>query len=251
MEAALPPLPEEAWLYFRDQLRRTRARALADAEDFHDILFALERLGAFLKGAPGGGLSDYKEFLVNLAAKAGGKAADGSSFGELFEIVRVARNDAMHTGAFARHLTLNAVRLALLLEEALMHDARFARHFMVPAPTTAALWQPLGIVRETMLANSFSYLPVFHEGAWKLLADAGLAHHLQPGGTKERKARLASLLGDALKAGAVELEVPLYLHPESPIDAVFAPAARGRPCLVVTRGGPDQLVGIITAFDLL
>lgn len=246
------PLPEEASLYFRDQLRCARMRALADAEDFHDIVFALERLGALLKGARGRGLKDYEEHLVQLATRsAGATSGDASTVGELLRVVRVARNDAMHTGAFARHLTLNATRLALLLEDALMHDAQLARHFMVPSPTTAALWQPLGMVRETMLAHSFSYLPVLHEGAWKLLADAGLARHLRCASTEERNRRLATPLVKALAEGTLALEEPLRLHPTSPIDAVFAPAAGARPCLVVAEDAPEQLLGIITAFDLL
>ena len=37
---------EASALFFRNQLREARAQALRDAEDFHDLLFTFERLGA-------------------------------------------------------------------------------------------------------------------------------------------------------------------------------------------------------------
>ena len=81
-------------------------------------------------------------------------------FASLYDLVREARNDALHVGAFARHLTRHAIELSLVLEDALMAEAVVARDFMVEGPICASAWQPLSSIRSTMLANSFSYLPV-------------------------------------------------------------------------------------------
>lgn len=45
-------------------------------------------------------------------------------FSVLYDLVRNARNDALHQGAYVRHLTRHAVSLSLVLEDALMsqHD---------------------------------------------------------------------------------------------------------------------------------
>ena len=40
-------------------------------------------------------------------------------FSRLYDLVQDARNDALHQGAFARHLTIHAIGLALILEDAL------------------------------------------------------------------------------------------------------------------------------------
>ena len=46
-------LDREILLYFRDQLREARAIALKDAEEYHEIIFVLERLGSYLLKAIG------------------------------------------------------------------------------------------------------------------------------------------------------------------------------------------------------
>ena len=70
-------------------------------------------------------------------------------------------NDALHQGAFARHLTIHAIDLALILEDALrsFEEPRVS-DYMVRNPLFAELWQPIGFIRQQMLANSFSFLPV-------------------------------------------------------------------------------------------
>jgi len=58
------------------------------------------------------------------------------------------------------HLTTNAVELSIVLEEAIMNGYDRVGDFMVRNTVCAYLWQPLSFIRQTMLANSFSYLPV-------------------------------------------------------------------------------------------
>lgn len=105
-----------AQLAFADQLRRAREAALNDAEAFDGIIHSIERLGSFLTQSIGA-LGKYKETLTRVAA-ASALAEDVPKrfrgllmpFSQLFEVVRLARNDALHQGAFARANGGRAIR---------------------------------------------------------------------------------------------------------------------------------------------
>src|SRR2546427_11218541 len=60
-------LSSEVRAHFRDDLRRARLATLRDAEDFHDIIYCVERLGVALTGTLGA-LVAYQERLTELAA---------------------------------------------------------------------------------------------------------------------------------------------------------------------------------------
>ena len=172
MPAGERVLCREVRLHHRDELRQARAFALRDAEGFQAVLFAIERLGVKLEGRVGTP-SEYKTELRKLSTESplARPAASGARrFGKLFEGVRQGRNDVMHQGAFARHLTQSSVDLALILEDALMSKSARVEDFMVRSPERAFSWQPLAEIRRTMLLNSFSYLPVKIEDEWKLTA---------------------------------------------------------------------------------
>jgi hypothetical protein len=95
-------------------------------------------------------------------------------------MVQAARNEALHQGASARHLTQHCIELALVLEDALVNDATIVADYMVKAPLCAYSWQPLSFVRQQMLANSFSHLPIRDaDGKWYLLSDAAVASALR------------------------------------------------------------------------
>ncbi len=114
--------------HFRDQFRAARASCFQDAEGFQEILFVVERLGFILTNEPDAlTLARYKPEVQKLSAISGLAAEIPKRWRhlhtpmcELYDIVRIARNDALHQGAFARHLTTHAVELALILEDALM-----------------------------------------------------------------------------------------------------------------------------------
>jgi hypothetical protein len=152
---------------------------LGDAEAFDGIIHVVERLGSYLskerRGDKGehGTLSKYTDELSALAAHSGMAVETPdrfrnllTPFGTLYEFVTVARNDALHQGAFARHLTKHAIELGIILEDALSnHMDLVVMDFMVRNPVRnpvyAEPWQPVGFIRQQMLANSYSYLPVF------------------------------------------------------------------------------------------
>ena len=200
-------------LHYRDELREARLKALRDAEAFEEIVFVLERMGVHLTGKTGD-LGKYKKAITQCALKSP-LAKDipeackdwHTPFEGLYKLVREGRNDALHQGAFARHLTAWAIELATILEDALMNEATGnkparVKDFMIRNPICAYMWQPMSSIRQIMLANSFSYLPAAvgeqRESSWYFISDFAVATFLRaaPSGNKRRE-RLACKLQDA------------------------------------------------------
>ena len=247
--------------FFRDQLRQARAAALRDSEGYQEILFTMERIGIRLRGELGA-LGHYKEHLSRQSAAS--PLADSlpsqwpawhTRFDDLYDEVVHARNDALHYGAFARLLTSHAVQLALVLEDALMKDATKVSQFMVRAPTTAMLWQPVSFVRQVMLANSYSVLPVFDTTAmpptWRLLSEGAIAKYLRSATTnEERKRRLAGTVEQALCEGRFAADPAKVVTADEPVMNLLDDIEK-HPVLVVNEKNASELVGILTAFDIL
>jgi len=153
-------------IYFRDLFRQARLLAYQDAEGFQEILFTLEKFGSY-QAKKILDLGRYKHSVDKIAVKSPLYLDVPEKWREyhlpfciLYELVRNARNDALHQGAYARHLTDHAIQLSMIIEDALMNDANLISDYMVRSVVFADLWQPLSFVRQQMLANSFSYLPV-------------------------------------------------------------------------------------------
>ncbi|HEV7904539.1 MAG TPA: hypothetical protein VGO96_11915 [Pyrinomonadaceae bacterium] len=247
----------EVKLYFRDQLREARAVALRDAEGFGEIIFVLERLGSLLSDKIG--LGKKADSII--------KQANESSLAEkipnewrglhtpfptLYKLVQDARNTAMHEGAFARHLTTHAIELSIILEHALMKDIAQVCDFMVRNPVSASLWQPLSFIRQSMLINSFSYLPVLVgnvEPVWKLISDLEVARYLRSEDQSMRERLALSIEKAIVQPSGINLQSPKVCDPEFPVAKLFA-EWDGLPILIKTKSSND-LLGIVTAFDLL
>jgi len=245
----LDHLTKEAARDFRLQLRLARENALKDAEAFDGIIHAVERLGSFLFGEVDG-LGPYQSDVEELA-KLSALAYEVPEkwryihipFSLLYRMVKDARNDALHMGAFARHLTTHAIQLALILEDALMEveGLKYVSDYMVNSPVCAHLWQPVSLIRQQMLTNSFSYLPVENaSGKWCLVSDHQIARFLQGISNGERKRRLAKPLKDA----AIEPLEPTRLIDTHEIGMALA-KFDGEPILVFrgedTHGHFDRL----------
>ncbi|WP_309896069.1 hypothetical protein [Archangium sp.] len=223
-------------------------------------MFAIERLGSFLSNGNGTGLRQYQEHISEVAKKSplalDPEATDNLSipFGTLYTLVNRARNDALHQGAYARNLTTHAVELAIILEDALMTESNTVRDFMIRSPVCASLWQPLSFVRQTMLENSFSYLPVLDQAGekkqWKLISDRALATYLREA---DRKNRLKQTLGEAVRNGLLALEVPHKVQPTAEVSSIFDGEDKGRPVLVFDGedDGNRPLLGLLMPFDVL
>jgi hypothetical protein len=251
-------LSEDQKIYFRDLFRDARSVALKDAEGFDATFFALERFGRFLLESEGN-LGKYKE---DISDKAKDSPLAGeipiawpdfhTRFNDLYDQLQVARNSAFHEGAVARHITSHAVLLSMILEDALMKNRHRIGDFMVRMPACACMWHPLSFIRQTLLANSFSYLPVNNgteaEPDWKLISDCALAGFLRAGGDSERKKRLSMTLRDALKSG-ISLIPPYICHSDTTVQEVIT-SCEHHPVLIVSADN-KQLLGIATAFDVL
>ena len=251
-------MEQEVALHFRDQLRAARALALRDAEAFQGIVVVIEQLGAYCSG----GLRDlgwYEKEIRSLAGRSPMatevpcKLPDFHTLFEMtYEIVRFARNAALHEGSMARHLTTNAVQLSLVLEEALMQGHYRVGDFMVRNPVCAYLWQPLSFVRQTMLVNSFSYLPVpvveNGQTIWQLVSDFLVAQHLRASG-EATKDRLIQKLQDLVTSGQLKLLTAKKCYPEDKIETVLG-ESDGAPVVVLSPSS-GELVGILTPYDLL
>ncbi len=239
-------------LHYRDELRAARAAVLRDAEAFSEILFAVERIGTALIGRSGT-FESYRNAFIQLSQRSS-LASRGSggdrSFARLYGLVQYGRNEALHQGAFARHLADHAIELALFLEDALANGSDRISDYMVRTPVVAQLWQPIRLVRHQMLANPFSFLPVLTEDGWRLVSDLHIARMLRGvGNNDDREMRLSASVETAVETFRLELDVPQVVAPETSVRDVLMRQQGSRPVLVATETG--TLIGIATPFDLL
>ena len=242
--------------FFRDELRDARAVTLKDAENFSGTIFSIERLGSFLYGSIGD-LGKYREHLATVAKESPlyehyGRVW-GVCFDSLYRLLKEARNDSMHIGAFARHAASNSVMLSLLFEDALMSNATTLNDFMVSDPVCAALWQPLGLIRQKMLANSFSFLPFEYKESktgWGLISDSQLAAYLRGISNNERGRRLATSLQSAIEESTVNA-IPARCMPTQTDVTELKGDIGQQPVLLFDGDDRKHLIGIVTAFDLL
>jgi hypothetical protein len=251
-------MEREAALHFRDQLRAARAAALRDAEAFTDLVSVFERLGAHLSDKRVA-LGKYLKAISTLA-KESPMAEDvprnlpdyHQHFDVKYRIVQDARNAALHEGALARHLTINAVEMSLVLEEAIMKDRHQVSDYMVRNPVCASMWQPLSFIRQTMLVNSFSYLPVAVEKngitEWQLLSDFRLAQCLRKNGPVTKEG-LIRRLKDVVESKLIELHTATICRPQDEVETIL-PESNWLPALVLSSDN-KELLGMLTPFDLL
>ena len=263
----LRPLMPEECVHYRDKLRAARYAALADAESFTEVCFVLEALGLRLLGMEGA-MGSYKPRIARYAkgsplfgALPQRFPATFKSFDALYETVRHARNDAMHTGAYARHATEAAIELCIGLEEALMaKNERRVGDVMVKSPISAEPWQPVAQARQMMLIHSFPFLPVRLGDTWYLVSELGLARYLSVEFDLKVK-RLGYSIEEA-KADGMELkEIPqqAILSATDFIDkALNAVSGQEGPTLwlVIETVGPEgrqwsNLAGVLSPFELM
>ena len=275
----------EVALYFRNEFREARTVALKDAEGYQQILFVLERLGAYLleleytgkfclkrkrpKKRDDPTMWKFRCHIITLVERYHcfqGKppSDDHVAFNSLYDIVRQARNDALHQGAVARNLTSHSVQLSLMLEDALMSASKSERikDYMIPNPVRAYAWQPVSFVRQMMLENSFTYIPVCIEEedtknkTWHMITDYDIAKYLRAANNKDcLRELLARPIEEASKM--MDLKKAYTACRDKTVQDILG-CTKGKPILVVKRGNCDErrdncdeLLGIATAFDLM
>ncbi len=225
-------------------MREARATALLDGEGFQLIVSSLERLGSILN--PGGkNLGQFREKLLMVARDAKAAPVDEDDRGTytpldvLFAAVREGRNDAVHQGAYARHLVRHCVELALFVEEGLMAGANRVVDYMVRTPACAEAWQPIALARQQMLTNSFSYLPIWWKNQWHLLSDHAIASYLTESANPREAVR--KRIAAACEQGVLTLERAVV------VDASFGSAKLSK----CGEGAPSLSWKVMVSVSLL
>ena len=252
----IPPLEWHERMFHRDELRASRYAALADAEGFEAICFAVEALGMRLHGRKEN-LGQYETALLDLAQSLGRAVAivlhfprPVLTFLALFGTVKKARNDAMHSGVFARHATAAAIELCIGLEEALMKKQHVpqtkVKDFMVKSPVVLEPWQPIAHARQLMLTHSFSYLPVYIQG-WKLVTEYGLARYLRAN-TDWAKAMSLEISDAAVELQLIEATV---VGPDTEVGSLLEDDADKETRLWLVEEKKGRLCGVLSPFELM
>ena len=229
------------------------------------VLHEVERIAKYVTGDPDVVLNAAAEAMTSLVrSSAPVRLADtglpGVEWDDLYRRVVWGRNDIAHTGTEAaltgtRVAALATVLLGALAELAKENDMTTMKDVMVSNPMCAHNWQTLADLRRTMLVNDYSALPLRDGGTdeekWDCVRAEELAAFLR---RESRRARGCSL-ADAL-SGEWGSRMRVYpadaVKEEAPLGQLLAGAEPRLP-VVVTRkvGSRREMVGIVTAFDLL
>ena len=255
-DTQISPLAWHERVYHRDPLRVSRYAALADAEGFEAVCFAVEALGLRLHGSKKN-LGQYEEALSGLAQSSvvlsqlsSTYPGRFSTFSALFNTVKNARNDAMHSGVFARHATAAAIELCIGLEEALMTaphtPQKKVKDFMVKSPVVLEPWQPVAHARQLILTHSFSFLPVHIQG-WKLVSEYGLARYLRA------DTNWAKALSLTIEAAAEKLQLidATVVRPDDEIESLLKDNADKETRLWLVEEQQGRLCGVLSPFELM
>jgi hypothetical protein len=255
------PLPTLTWnerLHYRDRFRAARYSALADAEGFGEICFAIEALGLRLCGEEAA-MGSYLKHIQPLAADSTVLVSLTNQFPALFTrfealyaTIKNARNDKMHAGVYARHATTAAIELCIGLEEALMAEQQIRREtvadFMVKGPVVVEPWQPVAHARQLMLMYSFSYLPVYIN-RWLLVPEVSMARYLHR--NPNRKGLLATPIEEAATTG-LELATATVVAPTDNVSDLLKTAnAINAPMLWLVQDEHHHLCGVLSPFELM
>lgn len=254
-------LSQKERIFYRDLLRSARYQALANAEGFEEICFAVEALGLRLIKKEGD-LGQYENSIerlsrdsIHLAYLPIEHPGLFLSFLTLYTTLRKARNDAMHTGVYARNATQKAVDLCIGLEEALMSGAENSiSNYMVHSPITAEPWHPVAHIRKLMLLHSISYIPIFEREEWLLISEAALLRYLgvrKSSTSGNRKTKLGKPVSQAeelerIPANTVTPTTTLEEAIESMSHESYT-----KLWLVIDNENQKNLIGVFTPFDLL
>jgi hypothetical protein len=101
--------------------------------------------------------------------------------------------------------------------------------------------------------DSYSYLPVRDaEGRWRLVSDEAVARFLRSGveGVRERRRRLALPLRDAIAEG-LAVDETRCLAPNEQVSRILSEGPCSKLMLVVRNSPEQDLLGVVSPFDLL
>ena len=248
-----PSLPQEEQTmsqaemqWHRKNLKKARQAGHANLEDAHQIIVAVEGLGRALAGKPAAGLRDVEGYLVRFVEKWDGEdeaeAAEPSSFEGGLRNVRSQRNDYAHEGTAARRLGKMAAKVAIRLEAALRaaeeaKDVLRMRDIMSTPAICAEEWQTLGDIRRLMLLHEFTILPYRHQKKWRVIDASEVVRAISCCGKRQR-------VGCAVTEGKLKTDKARTAKATCEVDF-------NRPrTTVIVRGQSEEIVGLVTPFDM-
>ncbi len=250
---------EEECLELRKRLQKARYQVLEDGENWLGIAQAIEAVGkAIVKGDKDKDtLGKLKEALQKFVKKCHPTTDQGqyeieegpfeSTFKNLLEEIKEARNDEAHTGTAARAAARIATVVGIYLEDTLMAasgaEKDGVKAYIQEQVVRAYTWQRLGECRRLMLTHSFSYLPVQIENEWKMLSDAELAKYLADKGPDGRKETIKEAIKNGLNVKDAPEVKSIYCKEKA------LKKMKGQAAVVINK--EKELLGIITPFDLL
>ena len=238
-------------------LRGARQAWLADAENAEALVFAIEGFGRHLVGAERT-LGQVSPALVEFVAGALGHER-GNDLSAKLRVLVHARNDRMHKGFAARNLAKDALRVAVMIEEALLKGWTGVKveHVMTPSPTCAATWHSFGRVRDAIIENAYSFLPILLPEGWRVVSERKVAVCIQAARAAGQDLRPCRL--DAASPVPAHGGAPLWqaivsdtLREAAPSDWIDSLDPAVGVVLVIDRavGVEPQLVGIVTPTDI-
>ncbi|MBW7896907.1 MAG: CBS domain-containing protein [Opitutaceae bacterium] len=255
--------PERTRLYLQF-LRKARAEAQEDAENFDDLVRVFERIGAMEKGELCRGLRSYGRGLLGIARRSPlhetlperypSRHINGR---RLFELLCNARNSAVHQGAVARNLVRHTIEFSLILEHSLAQTMNKASDLMIRDIMSADLHHPISYLRQQILLYAYSYLPVYlDDQGWRLVSDRILTcwlHAMQWEGEDGQVKALAMTLEEAIKpARGLQTESAPILPSNCDIAEVLKIFAENVPLVVLHEpGNKARIEGLLTPSDLL
>ena len=238
------PLTEIELGSFLHRFRNARYSALEDAENFTDICFLIEELGCRLAGKKLA-LNDCKAEKMNFC-----RQDEDEELSVTYELLRESRNDKSHKGVYARSSTHRALKICIAIEEIIVSELekQGVKYLMTENPIFAQDFFSVSKLRETILENSFSYLPYLDsEDKFRLISDLEIARVWKILSTNKskyiEKFRKHIEIDKLPEAGLLKIEDSV----ETAIQELRR--TENRPLIVIDS--EKRIRGILTAFDLL
>lgn len=250
-------LKKEEAIYFLASFRDARANTLKDSENFKDIIIAIENFGCFLGNNSLNGFSNYKCIIKEFVRKF---LCDYETefFETKYEIVRTTRNESIHSGVFARNVSTHSLELLLIIEEALLsfmsRTSSTVGSFMINNVIVVQPWHTVKIVRNIMLTNSFTHIPVYHKDDWYLVSETDIIIFLGVNfSDSSRKHNSVKTIQELIESLAYKHQKVTCKHENEPLEEIKKEFIdnNGRPVLIVHSSKKEQLLGIITPYDIL
>ncbi|WP_175607432.1 CBS domain-containing protein [Deinococcus marmoris] len=167
---------------------------------------------------------------------------------KLFTQIKDARNDKAHRGPFARSVVKRASEFALFVEGELAEMLYNAEDFMSSSVVFAREKDYLYKIRGIILENSYSYIPIQIKEDYYFVSDFEISKIW----TKLSKTdKYSKKLSDLIKADQLKLLQAEFVNTKDDLKKVIEKMEKSQFIPILVKDKDGDVVGIITAFDLL